>query len=42
MDVEEVPASEVEVEDEDEDVIEVIAKEKKKKGTVKTEKKTRV
>ena len=40
--VEEVPAKEVEVEDEGDDVVEVIAKGKRKKGAVKTKKKSRV
>ena len=42
MDVEEVPAEEVEVEEEGDDVVEVTPKGKKKKGSIKIEKKTRV
>ena len=42
MNVDEVPIEEIEVEKEGDDFVEVTPKGKKKKGTTKTKKKTRV
>ena len=42
MDVEEVLAEQVDIEDEGDDVVEVTIEGKKKKGTIKTKKKTQV